>query len=135
MLKFIIGVFMVLHGLVHLLYLGQSQKLFELQPGMVWPDGSWVFSRLLGERKTRLLASIACALAALGFVAGGAGILVGQSWWRPLVVGSAVFSTAIFVLFWDGRRQKLNDQGAIAILINTAILVAVLVFQWPNFGF
>ena len=135
MLKFIIGVFMVLHGLVHLLYLGQSQKVFELQPGMVWPDGSWVFSRLLGERKTRLLASIACALAALGFVAGGAGILVGQSWWRPLVVGSAVFSTAIFVLFWDGRRQKLNDQGAIAILINTAILVAVLVFQWPNFGF
>ena len=135
MLKFIIGVLMVLHGLVHLLYLGQSQKLFELQPGMVWPDGSWVFSRLLGERKTRLLASIACALAALGFVAGGAGILVGQSWWRPLVVGSAVFSTAIFVLFWDGRRQKLNDQGAIAILINTAILVAVLVFQWPNFGF
>jgi hypothetical protein len=135
MLKFIIGVFMVLHGLVHLLYLGQSQRLFELQPGMVWPDGSWVFSRLLGEQKTRLLASIACALAALGFVAGGTGILVGQSWWRPLVVGSAAFSTAVFVLFWDGRRQKLNDQGAIAILINTAILVAVLVFRWPNFGF
>jgi hypothetical protein len=60
---------------------------------------------------------------------------VGQSWWRPLVVGSAAFSTVVFVLFWDGRRQKLNDQGAIAILINTAILVAVLVFRWPNFGF
>jgi hypothetical protein len=135
MLRFIVGVFIVLHGLVHLLYLGQSRRLFELQPGMVWPDGSWAFSRVLGDERTRVLASIACVLAALGFVAGGTGILVGQSWWRPLVVGSAAFSTAVFGLCWNGRLQKLNDQGAIAIIINTAILAAVLLFQWPDFGF
>ena len=35
----IFGVFLMLHGLVHLLYLGQSQRFFELQPGMTWPDG------------------------------------------------------------------------------------------------
>lgn len=29
-MKFIIGIFFVLHGLVHLLYLGQSQRRFEL---------------------------------------------------------------------------------------------------------
>jgi hypothetical protein len=135
MLRFIFGAFIVLHGLVHLLYFGQSQRLFELQPGMVWPDGSWVFSKLFGEAVSRVLASVACLLAALGFVAGGVAIFLGQSWWRPVVVGSAAFSAALFVLFWNGRLKKLPDQGAIAILINMAILLVVLILQWPDFGF
>lgn len=135
MLRFIVGAFIVLHGLVHLLSFGQSWRLFELVSGMVWPDGSWAFSRPFGNEATRSLASIACILAALGFVAGGIAILAGQPWWRPLVVGAAAFSAAIFILFWDGALLKLHDKGAIAILINGAILYAVLILQWPDFGF
>ena len=135
MLRIIFGVFMVLHGLVHLLYYGQSRRLFELQRGMVWPEGAWAFSRLLGDGTTRWLASMACVLAAAGFVAGGTGILAGQAWWRPTVVGAAAFSAVIFVLFWDGGLHKLDNQGAIAILINVAILIAVLILRWPAFGF
>ncbi len=135
MLRFIVGVFIVLHGLVHLLYFGQSRRLFELQAGMVWPDGSWAFSKLLGEEATRWLAGTACILAALAFVTGGIAILAGQSWWRPAAVGAAAFSAAIFVLFWDGGLQRLADKGAIAILINLGILLAVLVLHWPDFGF
>jgi len=135
MLRFIIGVFIVLHGLVHLLYFGQSRRLFELQPGMVWPEGSWAFSKLLGDEATRLLASISCVLAAIGFVAGGTGILVRQAWWRPVVVGSAAFSAVILILFWDGEMQKLDDKGGIGLLINIAILVAVLILRWPDFEF
>jgi hypothetical protein len=135
MLKSVIGVFIVLHGLVHLLYVGQSQRLFELEEGMLWPEDSWAFSKLLGYKATRRLASISCLLAALGFVVGGVAILMRQAWWRPVVVAAAAFSSAIFVLFWDGKKRNLNNQGAIAILINLAILVAVLIFQWPDFGF
>jgi hypothetical protein len=36
------------------------------------------------------------------------------------------------VLFWDGKRQELKDQGLIAVLINAAILVAVLALQCPD---
>lgn len=129
MLRIIIGVFIVLHGLVHLLYFGQSRRLFELQPGMVWPDGSWAFSGLLGDEATRTLASISYILAAIGFVAGGIGILVMQAWWRPVVLGLAAFSAVIIVLFWDGVLQNLDDKGAIGLLINLAILVAVLVWK------
>jgi hypothetical protein len=118
-----------------LLYYGQSRGLFELQRGMVWPEGAWAFSRLLGDETTRRLASIACIIAAAGLVAGGAGMLVGQDWWRPVVAGAAAFSTALFVLFWDGGLHRLDNQGAIAILINSAILIAVLVLRWPAFGF
>ena len=135
MLRFIIGVFIVLHGLVHLLYFGQSWRLFELQPGMVWPEGSWAFSKLLGDEATRILASISCVLAAIGFVAGGTGILVRQAWWRPVVVGSAAFSAVILILFWDGKMQKLADKGEIGLLINIAVLVAVLILRWPPLGF
>jgi len=135
MLRFIFGAFIVLHGLVHLLYFGQSRRLFELRPGMVWPDGSWAFSKLLGDEATRWLANISYVLAAIGFAAGGLGILVGQAWWRPVVVISAAFSAVIVLLFWDGKMRKLDDQGLIALLINVAILVAVLILHWPDLGF
>ncbi len=131
MLKVIFGVFIVWHGLVHLLYFGQSMRRFELRPGMTWPDGSWVFSRLLGDQSTRKLASLACLVAAVGFVAGGAGLLISQVWWRPLIVAAAAFSSMAFILFWDGTLRKLDDQGGVGILINSALLLAALALQLP----
>jgi hypothetical protein len=132
MIRIIFGIFLVLHGFVHLLYFGQSARYFELQPGMVWPDGAWAFSKLLGDGSTRTLASIFLVLAALGFVAGGAGILLKQAWWRPVIISVAAFSAVIYLLLWDGALQNLDDKGLIAILINAAILAALLLFQWPN---
>jgi hypothetical protein len=135
MLRFVVAVFSMLHGLVHLLYLGQSRRLLELQPGMVWPDGSWAFSRLLGIEATRLLAGACCVLAAIGFVVGGIGLLARQAWWRPLVVGAAAFSAVVVIFLWDGKMHRLADQGGIALLINAAILVALLLLRWPKFEF
>ena len=134
-MRFIFGVFFVLHGLVHLLYFGQSARYFELKPGMVWPDGSWAFSRLLGDEAARNLASISLILAAIGLVVGGIGILVSRTWWRPVVVGAATFSSVVYILFWNGRMQNLDGQGAIGLLINIAILLAVLILRWPQLGF
>jgi hypothetical protein len=39
MVDFPFDVFIVLHGLVHLLYFGQSTRLFVLRPVRVWSDG------------------------------------------------------------------------------------------------
>ena len=128
-LRLVAGFFVVLHGLVHLLYFAQSRRRFELHPGIVWPDRPWAFSRLAGVEATRWLAAMACILAAIGFVVGGGAILLEQAWWQPVVVGAAAFSTAIWVVFWDGKMQKLADQGAIAILLNLAILALVIVFE------
>ncbi len=135
MFRILFGVFVVLHGLVHLLYLGQSQRFFEMQPGMVWPDGSWAFSGLLGNGSTRLLASICLVLAAVGFVAGGVAIFWRQVWWQPVVVGASIFSSVLYVLLWDGGLQNLDDKGGVGLLINAALLTAVLLFHWPQFEF
>jgi hypothetical protein len=102
---------------------------------MVWPDGSWAFSRLLGDEAARNLASISLILAAIGLVVGGIGILVSQAWWRPVVVGVATFSSVVYILFWNGRIQNLDGQGGIGLLINIAILLAVLILRWPRLGF
>lgn len=62
-MRFVLSGFLVLHGLVHLLYFGHSRRLFGLRPG---------------------------------------------------------------------RAKELPDQGAIAVLINVALLVVVLVVHWPH---
>jgi hypothetical protein len=126
---------MVLHGLVHLLYAGHSWRLFEVRPGLAWPDASWAFSRLLGDPTTRALASVLYVLATVVVVVGGVGMFARQEWWRAVVVGAAAFSTVVVLLFWDGRMQALTDQGLIAVLINVAILLALLVLRWPSLGF
>ena len=43
-----------------------------------------------------------------------------------------IFFAVVLVLLWNGQVQKLDNQGAIGVLINAVLLVAVLVFQWPN---
>jgi hypothetical protein len=125
--RIVLGIFMVLHGLVHLLYFGHGLRFFEL-PDLAWPDDSWAFGWLPGVDSVRRLAAGANVLAMLGFVAGGVGVLAVWSWWQPVAVGSAVFSTAIWLLFWDGTMQRLAEQGLVAIVINAAILFAVLVY-------
>ena len=132
MLRIIFGIFIVLHGLVHMLYFGQSARYFELQPGMLWPDGSWIFSRLLGDGTARNLASVMLVLTAIVFLIGGAGLLFRQEWWRLIITGTAVFSTIIFFLFWDGIAQALDNKGGIGVLINIAVLVIMLILKWPK---
>jgi hypothetical protein len=129
MLNLALGAVIVLHGLVHLLYFGQSARYFELQPGMVWPDGSWLFARLLSTPTPRGLAGVACLVAAMGLAAGGVGLLFRQAWWRPLALAAAAFSALLYLVFWDGQLRQLDSQGWIGILISVAILATALFAQ------
>lgn len=56
-------------------------------------------------------------LVALGFVAAVGGLFLGQGWWRPLMVGTSLVSTAIIALDW-----ALAFRGA---YVNVAILILV----------
>jgi hypothetical protein len=132
MLAFLYGIFVLLHGLVHLWYVVLSQRWVEFQAEMGWTGESWLFSPLLGDGATRGLATVLYSLAALGFVIGGLGVLARQDWWRPVVLGSAAFSAAVVLLFWDGGLQRIVEKGLLGFLINVALLVALLVFDWPS---
>jgi hypothetical protein len=132
MIRIAIGIFFMLHGLVHLLYLGQSARLFELQPGMVWPDGSWALAKFMGSAMVRNVAGVFLIIAAIGFMGSGIGLIAKQTWWRPVVVSSAIFSSLLYIILWNGTLSRLDNQGGVGILINLIILAAVLIFHWPS---
>jgi hypothetical protein len=131
MLAVIFGIFLILHGMVHLLYAGQSWGLFELRPEMTWPQESWLVSKLLGEGGTRWVTTTFLMITALGFAAGGLGLLLQADWWRAITAGAAAVSSVLFLICWNGKFQALDDQGGIGLLINLAILVIIFVFNWP----
>jgi sterol desaturase/sphingolipid hydroxylase (fatty acid hydroxylase superfamily) len=135
MIRIAAGAFLILHGLVHLLYFGQTQRIFELRPGMAWPDQSWVLARFMAAGTIRLVAGIALLAAALGLIAGGAAVLFGQRWWQSVTAVPLVLSSVLYLVMWNARFEHVDDQGAIGILINVAILVAVLILRWPRFAF
>jgi hypothetical protein len=126
LIAILFGIILILHGLVHLLYAGQSLRRFELRPGMLWPDGSWLFSKFPGDDASRLLAGILLVLATLGFVVAGLGLFLMQDWWRTVTVCAALLSTVIYISFWDGKLRALDNKGGIGVLINLAILVMTL---------
>jgi hypothetical protein len=131
-MSILLGIFFLLHGMVHLLYAGQVLRFFELRPGLVWPDGAWLFAGWLGEAGTRWLAGISLVLVAIGYAAGALGLFLRQDWWRPSAIGAAIFSMAVFALLWDGKLQEILDKGGVGVLISLAVLVVVLVFKWPG---
>ncbi len=127
----IFGIFLILHGLVHLIYAGHSLRFFELSPGFLWPDGSWVLSRLTGGDTTRTLAGILLVLAALLLIAGGLGLVLRLDWWRSVAVAAAAFSAVLYVLLWNGSFKALDVQGGVGVLINLAVVVLVRIVKWP----
>ncbi len=58
-----------------------------------------------------------------------AGNLFKQTWLHPVIIGVAAFSSILYILFWDGTLHRLDNQGAIGILINAAILAVVLIWN------
>lgn len=130
-MNIILGLFLIWHGLIHLIYAGHTRRLFELRPGLTWPDGSWLFSKLLGDEIIRATAMVLLTVSALGFVAGGLGLFLGQDWWRLTVTGTAILSSLIYLAFWNGKFQALDQQGALGILINLALVVSVWILRWP----
>ncbi len=126
------GAILVAHGLVYGMYAAHAMRLFELKPGMTWPDSSWALSGLIGDSAVRWVVAMLFLLVAAGFVISGVALMFRQSWWQVLAVVAAAVSTLLIVLVWDGRLQGLSEQGLYAILINAVIVVSALVLHWPT---
>ena len=110
-----LGMLLIAHGLVHLMGTTVYMKLGTIE-GLPYKTtllgGRWD----LGERGMRLFGAL-WVLPALGFVLGGAALLVGQALWVPIVVVTTLLSLVMTVL--DFRAAFV---GAI---LNVAILATV----------
>ena len=126
MVRLLVGVVIVLHGLVHIWYFVLARRLIQFKPEMGWFGKSWLFTNLIGDTATRTLASILLLLATAGLSAGGIGFLAQQQWARPVLIASAAVSAIVLLLFWDGSMQFVVQKGLIGLLIDVAIIAGPL---------
>jgi len=132
MLRTVFGLFVILHGLVHLWPFVLSQGLVEYKPEMGWTGESWLLTGAVGGDATRTLATVFYALAMVLFVVSGVGLLARGDWWRPLLLVSAVVSGIVILIFWDGTGGQLVEKGLVGFLIDVVIVLLVLVANWPR---
>lgn len=129
MLRVLSGIFITLHGLVHLWYVVLSQEWIEFEPDMGWTSQSWLLSGLLEETVTRSLAGVIFMLATVAFVVSGIGIFAQADWWRTALLSSAIFSSASVLLYWDGSLEMIVEKGLIALLINVGIIIVLFLLE------
>jgi hypothetical protein len=125
-MKIIGGIILILHGLVHIWYITLSQGWVEFQAEMGWTGRSWLLSGLLGAGAAKMLAAGLYALAGLGLVAGGIGVLAQADWMGPILLGAAGLSALVILVFWDGSSEMLVQKGLLGFLINLGILGVML---------
>lgn len=131
MLVILFGIFIILHGLVHLLYMAHAQKKIEMFKNMKWPD-SWLLSESVGECRCGTVAASLSLISALGFISAGVLFFSDIDTRRIILLTTGIYSSLVFIAMWNGKLKRLHDQGFIGILINILVLFIVFIFHWPN---
>jgi hypothetical protein len=123
-LRIIIGIFLIAHGLIHWVLIAPHPTVPDARTGSFLTN-SWLVGNLgLNEAVARWLGSTLIILATIGFAAAGIGVLGSQEWWRMLAVASAAVSIILIVSFW-------HNWFVVGPLLDTAIVVALLWLHWP----
>jgi hypothetical protein len=116
-LFYVAGVIVALHGLVHLMGFVAYWPLAEVKAlpyKTALLAGRWE----VGAPGMKLY-GLLWLLAAVGFVAGAAGLFAQQAWWRPVMLATMALSTGLIALDWAP-----SFRGAI---VNVVILVVMAV--------
>lgn len=117
MLRLVAGVFLALHGLVHLMGFVVAWKLGTIE-GLPYTttllNGSWD----VGPTGLQVL-GLVWLVAALGFVAVGFGIIVRQAWWSSAIFVVAFLSLVITALQWP--------EAQFGLYIDLAVIAALLI--------
>lgn len=122
------GIFLLLHGLVHMWYVTLSQGWVAFQADMGWTGQSWMLSGLFSESVTKWLATLLFVLAAIVFATSGVGKLLNQDWARAWIAPAAIISALTILIFWDGRFQYIVQKGLIGLMIDISLVVWFLWF-------
>jgi hypothetical protein len=84
---------------------------------------------VVGDSTTRGVAAVVWGASLALFLAGVAGFLAGQEWWRAVTVVAAVVSLAGLVVFWDGIA---TSSAFMALVFDLLVLAALLLLRWPS---
>lgn len=128
MINLLLAAFLVAHGLIHGLFLAPRPAPTAGAPR--WPfdlTDSWLINRMSFD--SRAVALVGTALAVVTVVGFGLAALAAGGWivppgmWQPLVLGSAVTSTALLGLFFHSTLL-------VGFLIDAVLVWTVVVMNW-----
>jgi hypothetical protein len=112
MIRIIIAIVLMIHGLIHLLGFVVPWRLATVD-GLTYKTTVLAGRFDVGERGTRVI-GLLWLVAAVGFVAAGIAVLTLHPWWPALLLIIALFSLIITLLGWP--------EAQIGVLINLIIL-------------
>jgi hypothetical protein len=127
MLKIVVGLVLLAHGIGHSMGLLQIFKVATISPE--WSGDSWLLSDIAGPSATQAIGAVLWTAALVGFVA-LAGVVFGwlpETWWSTLAIGASAVSLAGLLLF-PTAFPTFSSIGAFAV--DVAVLAAVLWFHW-----
>ena len=132
MLHIILGVFLILHGAVHIWYVAMARGLISADADTIWNGRSWLFTRRLGDQATMALATIVFSAITLVFAVAGIALVAQQERFSTWAITGSILSIAAIIGFWDGKPDHPVEKGLLGIILDVAILVALLYFEWPS---
>ena len=116
-LYIVLGIFMIFHGLVHMLAPGVYWEKFTDVDGFPYKTTFFGGRLDLGDRGVRLFAAF-WVVAMLGFVVAGFAVLFNSSWWPAAALGAALFSLVLCVFDWSWARfGALIDVGVVFVAL------------------
>jgi hypothetical protein len=127
MLRIVIGLVLLAHGIGHSIGLLGMSKVAAVNPA--WNGDSWLLTGPAGTTFTQVVGVVLWTVSMVGFAA-LAGIVFGwlpEGWWVPLAIVSSIASLA-GVLFFPVAFPTFSTIGAVAI--DVAVLVAALGYHW-----
>jgi hypothetical protein len=121
-MTWLLGLFLVAHGLIHASFLSPTPP--QTPSGPQWPfhlDGSW----LLGSA-SRPFGIFLVAVTVIAFILAGAsalGFVVPRDWWDSATLLGSIAGTLLLVLYF-------HPWLSLGILLNAALIVAILGYGW-----
>lgn len=122
-LRYLIAFIVFCHGFIYLRFLPEALK--------AWGGSSWLLGGALTKNRLKALVvalhviaglvSLACAVA-IGFAPSLPG------WWRPLAMAGGAVGIASFAVFWEGRTERLVQEGGIGAVVSLILLLSAIAF-------
>jgi len=127
MLRYVIALVLVAHGIGHSIGIMQSLQIATINPE--WNGDSWLITGFAGTSVTQAVGVLVWTAALIGFVLAAA-VVVGwlpETWWAPLAVASSLLSLAGLLLF-PAAFPMTSTLGA--LVVDMVVLAAVLWADW-----
>jgi hypothetical protein len=122
MLKFVIGLVLIGHGIGHSMGILGLFKVAQVNPA--WQGDSWALTNVAGDTVTQLIGAVLWCVAMVGFIILGL-VVIGwlpAGWWLPVAIVSSIASLLGVVLF-PIAFPTISTIGA--VVVDLAVLYAV----------